>query len=153
MKKSPTASKRAPVNTTYQAALLQTKAHRIIKQHVSHSLKDLGISSVHWTFLGLLYDSPKGARLIYLANELGVEAPFITALIQDLKDKKLIDYTQDPDDSRARIAKLNAAGKKFVYKTELYLQEKMRGMSEDIKSKEVLIYLGVLEKIINNSKK
>lgn len=143
----------ARVSTTYRIGLLQAKAYRILKAHTTEALKHLNISTIEWAFLGVLHDHKEGMRAQEAAEELGVEAPFISALLKKLEKKKLLSTYLSPDDSRAKIVHLTQEGRSFVDGTEKYLRGKMRPLVQGAALGDLLAYLAVLETIIENANK
>jgi MarR family transcriptional regulator for hemolysin len=137
--------------TTYRVGLLQAKAYRILRQHTDKKLMPFDITSTHWALLGLLYDTKSGMRPSEIANELGVEAPLVTRLVNEFKKKKIIEQHQDKSDSRANVLFLTAAGKAEVKKIETYLRAEMTPLIKDISFGDLLSYLLVLSKIIENA--
>ncbi len=150
LKKMTIASK---THKTYQVGLLQTKAYRILKQSTTKLLEPYSISSIEWAMLGLLYDAPKGMRLMKVADELGVEAPFVTTMNINLSQRGFITNVADPEDNRAKLVCLTKSGKVFVDETELYLRREMKMLFKDISINNLLAYLLVLKKLIENKDK
>ncbi len=138
--------------TTYRVGLLQAKAYRVLKRHTMDALTDEGISTVEWALLGLLCDNKGGMRAAHLAKELGVEAPFVTSLLTHLNGMKLTASRGDARDSRVKIIHLTEQGTRFVEKTEKHLRAHMKKLLTGIGISDVLSYIVVLEKIIENSK-
>jgi len=136
--------------TTYRVGLLQAKAYRILKRYTSEGLQSHDISTVDWALLGHLNDFKGGCRLSHLAEELGVEAPFVTVLYTKLHKKGLVISKTDPDDSRAKIICLTQKGEGFVRETEEGLKTHMRPLLKGLSSNEVVSYINVLEHIIEN---
>lgn len=137
--------------TTHQVGLLQAKVYRVLKQETNKHLASEGITTLHWAFLGLLSQHTKGLRLQMVAEELGVEPPFITELAKELVKKALIDIEKDATDSRAKVATLTTHGTIFVQKTESYMRERMRPLISGVTPAELVTYLTVLEKIVTNA--
>ncbi len=137
---------------TYRVGLLQTRAYRILKQHTSKLLEPYKISSIEWTLLGLLYDSREGLRLKVLADELGVEAPLVTRMIDHLSKIELLTQLPDKEDSRAKYACLTEKGKEFVEEIEVYLRNEMKFLLKDIPINDISGYVYVLQRIIENSR-
>lgn len=136
---------------TYRVGLLQTKAYRVLKHQTTKLLEPYGISSVEWAMLGLLYDASKGLRSKKLADELGVEAPFVTTINSKLLDLGYIIHVSDPEDNRAKLVCLTSKGKKFVDETEVYLRQEMKFLFKDVSINDILAYLNVLQDVIDNS--
>jgi DNA-binding MarR family transcriptional regulator len=136
--------------TTYRVGLLQAKAYRILKRRTGEVLEPIGISTVEWAFLGLIYEretiQPKIA-----SQELGVEAPFITEIVSKLSKKKLVLETQDEKDRRYKSLSLTAEGKNFVESHERMVRDHMRPLVSGASAKDLLGYISVLETIVANS--
>lgn len=139
--------------TTYRAGLLQAKVYRALKTYTGEKIAKHDISTIDWALLGLLYDNQDGMRAKSLADELGVEAPFITVLIAKLQKKNLVGTKPDLKDSRAKNIFLTTKGKQFVPKVEAELFQDMKIFIEGIPKSEMLSYISVLEQINENSKK
>ncbi len=138
-------------NTTYRIGLLQSKAQRILHECTTKYLKNLKISPINWAFLGIVNDHEDGIRPSEAAEILGVEAPFITSMINDLRKKGLIADKSHPEDNRVKMVQLTQKGRKFVESTESQLRTQMKVLVKDISPKEFADYLYVLKKIIDNS--
>ena len=142
--------KRASYNRkTYRVGLLQAKAYRILKSRTTKILEPFDISTIEWAFLGLLYDKAS-LRTKVAARELGVEAPFITALVSSLKKRSFVVEAKDPDDKRAKSLQLSDEGKLFVENTEKVVREGMRPLIQGASTTDLIGYLAVLEKIVTN---
>lgn len=137
--------------TTYRIGLLQTKAYRVLKQHTALTLVPYGISTIEWAFLGLLHDSPEGMRSKEAAQEIGVEAPFVTAMVASLKKKDFVIERADKNDSRAKNLSLTPKGHKFVIATENILKESVKDIMTGISPGDILAYLSVLKQMVDNS--
>ncbi|MBA3733528.1 MarR family transcriptional regulator [Patescibacteria group bacterium] len=135
---------------TYRIGLLQAKAYRVLKHYTSKVLSEYKISTIEWAFLGLLYDAPKGMRSSVVANELGVEAPFITQIVKKLEKTDFILEKEDEKDSRAKILSLTKEGVKFVDITEVKLREVMRPLVKDVSPGALMSYIEVMQSIIKN---
>lgn len=76
---------------------------------------DDGLSSTQAALM-LLLSNKQAMRVRELAIELGVSQPTVTDSISALLDKRLVIKMPDPNDGRANILKLTAAGKALVNK-------------------------------------
>lgn len=135
--------------TSYRVGLLQAKAYRVLKQKTMVVLTPLGISTIEWALLGLLADR-KSLRMSHVAQELGVEAPFITAMVLQLKKKNFIVLTKDINDSRVKSMSLTTEGNTFVTETEPIVRGAMRPIISGVSITDLLGYLSVLEQIVHN---
>ena len=139
--------------TTYRMGLLQARAYRVLKKYSSDELFAVDLSTLDWALLGLLYDEPKGFRLSRVALLLGVEAPFVTEIVRELKRKGYIAQTSDPKDSRAKIVVLTEKGKAFVPVFDKSLRSRLKYLLSGVSPKDFYGYIKVLEAIIKNSEK
>lgn len=134
---------------TYRVGLLQAKAYRILKHRTGVVLAPHGISTMEWALLGLIYDAGQ-VRPSDSAYELGVEAPFVTAMVASLSKKGLVLQEKDKEDSRAKVLFLTPKGKVFVEETETQVRAGMRSVITGAGAGDLLGYLSILEKIIEN---
>jgi len=138
---------------TYRAGLLQAKVYRVFKGYTQEKLmSSYNLSTIDWALLGLLEDNENGMRPSVLAEELGVEAPFVTVLVARLKELGIVDVKSDTSDNRVKIFYLTAKGKKMVPQIEAYLRGEMKTLIKGISYDELITYLSVLEKISENAK-
>lgn len=137
--------------TTYAMGLLQAKAYRVLKNQTTEALKDFGISTIEWALLGLLYDNKEGLSFIMLATLLGVEAPFVTAMVHSLEKNNLVMRKSDKNDKRAKIVSLTAAGKNNIPKIEERVRQSSKFLLEHLSMSDILAYKKVLKTIIQNA--
>ncbi len=138
-------------SNTYRIGLLQARAYRILKQETATILQPLGISTIEWAFLGLLYDK-KVLRMKDAAQELGVEAPFITATSAQLHAKKLVHESRSEADVRVKLISLTEQGRGFVEETEAYVRTSLRYLMLGAHPRDLIGYVAILELIIKNEK-
>ena len=131
--------------------LLQARAYRVLKQETADILKPLGVTTIEWAFLGLLYDK-RALRMKDAAHELGVEAPFVTAMITRLMDQGWVEECRDEDDSRVKLLSLSPKGREFVPKTEALVRSHIRHLVDGVHPRDLVGYLAVLETIIKNAR-
>ncbi len=137
--------------TTYRAGLLQAKAYRVLKQRTGKILAPFGISTIEWGFLGLLMDSTR-MRARALADELGVEPPFVTVMAAKLEKKGLVAMQKNTEDKRAKTFYLTPRGKTFVEEVEKTVRAEIRPLVAGINPAAFIGYFQVLEKIVENSR-
>ncbi len=136
--------------TSYYIGLLQTKAYRILNQETTKALKKEGITPVDWALLGLLFEAADGMRLSDAAEELGVEAPFITERAQDLVKLKLVAITPSKADKRVKFMTLTEKARQKVPDIERALVAHIRPLIAGSSLKEIMGYKKVLERIVSN---
>ncbi len=138
---------------TYSVGLLQAKAYRILKQNTSLLLKPYELSTIDWALLGVLYEQENGVGPSEMAQILGVEAPFVTAMAESLEKKGFITRIQSSTDKRAKLVVLTKAGKNLVPKLESHLRKKSKHLIRGVSISELLAYRRVLKAIIENQVK
>ncbi len=135
-----------------QAAILQAKAHRLLRQDVSELLEPFSISMIEWALLEMLVKSDK-PHLSEMAKEIGVEAPMITNLLNTLEKKGLITRTMSESDKRQKMLALTEAGTTLLHSTEKHLHEKLKEYFSEVTMSEMAAYLKVLQVIITKNRK
>jgi DNA-binding MarR family transcriptional regulator len=145
------AAKSTKYLTTYNSGLLQTKAYRILKKHITHHLTPYALSSVEWALLGQLYDH-KQMRIADLAEALDVEGPFITRLVNDLIKRNWLTRIDDSADARVRLVTLTSDARKKIPLIEKDLRSKTKTFLKGISIQDLLGYISVLEFIVEKNK-
>ena len=137
--------------TTYQIGLLHTKLNRLLKQRTTRLLAGTNIHPPEWALLGVLLEHKKGMRLRELAEELGVEASFVTTMAKSLSAREFVRVETDPDDNRAKEITLTVTGKSFVDKTERQLRDSMRPLVASVPMRNLITYFSVLTTLAENA--
>lgn len=138
---------------TYELIRLQAKTYRSLKNYFNTKLEDEKLSSLEWSVLGLLAKNLDGMRFIEIAQQMGVEPPFITELISQLEKQRLVKTMDNPQDKRAKIVQLTEKGTKKLTSVEGTLEEKITNLFSDISASEWQTYRNVMEKIAGMSTK
>ena len=77
--------------TTYQAAMIQSIAHRQLGTMKNKILKDKGLSMMQWVVLGYVHDSgEEGTRISEIAEALGTTLAFITSNVNILETRNFV---------------------------------------------------------------
>jgi MarR family transcriptional regulator, transcriptional regulator for hemolysin len=138
--------------TTYQAGLLQSKAHRTLKEFMVSQLKQYDLTMIRWALLGHIYEhSEKGVKVSELAKLLDVEVSFVTNSLKQLEARKLVIKKLDLSDKRIRIIFITKKASKMVEEIESSLNRDMRAWLGDINRAALLGYMLVLSKIASKS--
>lgn len=135
---------------TYRVGLLQAKAYRNLKNKTALALKPYGLGTVDWAFLGVLYDTDRPMRFAEMADQLDVDAPFVTELIGKLLKEGYVKFERDTKDKRIKLVSLSSNGKMIVPKIEAVLRVKSKGWLQGLSVNEVLTYVSVLKKLSDN---
>jgi DNA-binding MarR family transcriptional regulator len=133
----------------YKLSLLQAKSYRFFKSYTSQLLKKHKISLLDYSLLGIIYDNTE-VKLSEIAQELGVEPPFVTVLVEELTKKNLITRVADKEDKRSKNVALTKKGKAFLETIEKELKGEMKPLLKGI-SVEMYIYVKVLQTLISNA--
>lgn len=139
------------MTSIYKLSLLQAKSYRFFKAYTTHILKKHKVSLLDFSLLGIIYDNHE-VRLSDLAQELGVEPPFITVLVEELTKKNYTALVIDKDDKRVKKITLTKKGKTFLEHTENDIKNEMKPLLKGL-SVEMYIYIKVMQTLITNSEK
>lgn len=131
---------------TYAVGLLQAKAYRRLKNYMSKQLLEFDLTMPQWAFLGLVFES-KSLRLSYIAEMMEVEAPFATAMADQMYNKGFINRIEDKVDRRAKLISLTETGKRLVPNVEKGIKNAMRKIYKNTSPEELGVYIKVLNAI------
>jgi DNA-binding MarR family transcriptional regulator len=104
----------------------------------------LGVSWARVLLLRLLAAEPKTLRSI--AEWLAADAPYVTLMVDDLERRGLVRRKPHPDDRRAKLVQLTAAGRAAAARAEAILDEPPPALRE-VPDKDLAALLGVLERL------
>jgi DNA-binding MarR family transcriptional regulator len=141
---NPSAKQRA-----YNLGLMQGRAYRTLSSHLTKALFPYDLSIPEWKLLGQLFDHGN-MKLAQLAALLSVEAPLVTALVDKLEKKQLVERTNDAKDRRAKVIVTTKKGSKLVEEIEPNVRATMRSLFKGITPEEIKTYLKVLNAIDTN---
>lgn len=135
--------------TTYQSGVAQTSAHRVIKHHTSHLLKDYGLTSMQWFTIGTVLDAGnEGIRISDLAKKLDTTLAYMTNTVNLLESRAILCKKAHQFDARTKLVSINPRYKKTCYKIEQALRERLRAvLYQNISRQELTVYIQVLYKL------
>lgn len=139
--------------TTYKLGMLQTRVYRMLNLETTKALAPYGLTPPEWAMLGVLHDMPEGVRYSTVADEVGVEPPFVTLMAKKLIKKGLAQDALDPKDSRAKLIRVTAKGKTLVPGIEKEVRSAMRPLVDGISPKDLLTYFTVLHTLAYKAEK
>lgn len=131
---------------TYKLGLLQAKSFRFLKNKGNNSLSRHGIDTTSWAILGLIFDK-KEITKTELAKALLFKKPFITGIIQELHEKKLIHEEVDKADTRSTKLSLTPHGIEFVGHVEKEMSMGYGMFLAIFPEKDFEAYLNFIEKV------
>jgi DNA-binding MarR family transcriptional regulator len=106
---------------------------------VSHAL---GLSWARVRALQRLAAQPR--TLSALAEELAADPPYVTLMVDDLEQRRLVKRTPHPDDRRSKLVKLTAAGRAATARAQTILDEPPAALRE-LAPEELATLLRLLE--------
>lgn len=111
--------------TSYQAVVIQSRAHRAIKENLTQLLREHGITMMQWSIVGLISDAGKeGVRISDLAQKLDTSLAFITTSVNVLEAKGLVHRAGHASDNRAKLVRLSPEFAERVPVIEAQLSKK-----------------------------
>jgi DNA-binding MarR family transcriptional regulator len=141
-------------------ALNQTKSYEIGMSDMlcSRKLNSLrqqvlaayGLTGMEWFVLGLIYDAHKagGIRITELATQFEVKSTYITALVNELKQKNLVNAYVDKEDARARLVVVTKKGMEQIPVIDRELQSATEKLLADkVDAKDLAAFLRTIKKI------
>jgi DNA-binding MarR family transcriptional regulator len=88
----------------------------------------LGLSFARVRALRRLAEQPLTLRA--LAERLAADPPYVTLMVDDLEDRGLVKRTPHPDDRRAKLVQLTAAGRAAAARADAILDEPPAALRE-----------------------
>jgi DNA-binding MarR family transcriptional regulator len=128
---------------------LARRAWRTMSELVHHQDRKVAVSAalgVSWArvlLLRLLAAEPKTLRAI--AEWLAADAPYVTLMVDDLEQRGLVRRRPHPEDRRAKLVQLTAAGRAAAVRAETILDEPPAAL-RDVPAKDLATLLRVLER-------
>lgn len=138
---------------SYQLDLLQAKAYRVTKTATNRALEDHDISATDWSILGALKNAEKPILFGDLARRIGVTAPRITTVINDLTAHNWITIETDPRDNRRKFISLSKEGQKFLSSTEKQVYKETEKLFQGVSERDFGSFVKVLEHITRDEEK
>jgi DNA-binding MarR family transcriptional regulator len=104
----------------------------------------LGLS---WTrVLALRRLAPEPLTLRALAERLQADPPYVTLMVDDLEERGLVQRKPHPEDRRAKLVELTAAGRAAAARAGAILDEPPAAL-RDLPAEDLAVLLRVLERL------
>ena len=129
---------------TYRIGLLQTKANRVFRNELSDTLKEFDLSLPEWILLGTLFDQDN-LRFLDIAKLLDIDPPFVTALVDKLVKKELVERAENEKDRRVKKILLTQKGRILIPEVEELLKKRVKKIYKNIPSQDLSIYMRILD--------
>jgi DNA-binding MarR family transcriptional regulator len=115
----------------------------VLNQHRRDQVsEDLGLSFARVRALRRLAPTPLTQR--ELAERLGADPPYVTLMLDDLQQRGLVRRKPHPEDRRAKLVELTAAGRRAAAHADAILDEPPAALRE-ASAKDLAALLRVLE--------
>lgn len=139
--------------STYRTGVLQATAYRNLKNFMSKTLNQHGITSAEWSILGIVHEETKngGIRVSALAKILDVQTSFVTNMVNKLQKLGYMEHKFDEDDARVRLILGTDKAHLIVVEIESTMRRDMRKWLSDIEESDLITYIKVLGQISENS--
>lgn len=135
---------------TYITGTVQTKAYRLLREHVYSVLTQYDLTPTHWSMLGIILHARDGVRQVEIAHQLHVKAPLVTNMVQQLQKQGMVQSVQNQFDARAKLLAVTPAGKKFIKTVETELNKTLNQLLSGLTEKDLITYHKVLTTIVAN---
>lgn len=134
---------------TYQAGVMQSSAHRVLKKFTNACLKEHGITTMQWFMIGTIYDTGEaGIRINQLSSVMNTNLPYITNALNLLESKGVVERIKSPGDSRGKRVRITEDFRPRCTLIEADLRQKMRtGIYSRIDPDQLRTYLLVLQQL------
>lgn len=133
---------------TYHVGVIESAAHRALRQHKDGLLRNYGITGVEWYIIGTVADAGKqGIRLTELSRMLGTTMGFMTKTMKLLEAKKIIVRKANAHDARSSHFILSENYRDTYEEIEKELRDRLRKSVYSLVTPEELeTYIKVLDK-------
>jgi DNA-binding MarR family transcriptional regulator len=133
---------------TYHIGVVESAAHRALRQHKDKLLRTYGITGIEWYMIGTVADAGKqGIRATDLAATLGTTMGFLTKTVNLLEAKNILHRKANAKDARSNYIVLNRSYIKTLNEIEEALRTELRQSIYSLVTKQELeTYIKVLER-------
>lgn len=136
---------------TYVSGLLFTKAHKVVRARIYSLLEKYDLNPTYWSILSATLRATEGIRLAKVASTLGVQAPMITVMANELIERGLINRIPHHTDRRAKLLVITPKGKKLAATIETELNTAIAELLNGLSTNEIASFQKTLQMIIANA--
>ena len=133
------------------SGILFMKAYRLVRARVQAVLTKYDLNPTYWSILGAAIEAKDGIRLATVANMLGVKAPMVTMMVDDLAERGLMKRVPHHTDKRAKLLVTTQKGKRLARVVGSELNIEVQNLLAGLTVEELAISRRVLETIIVNA--
>jgi long-chain acyl-CoA synthetase len=105
-----------------------SRAAARLARHLEVALAEVDLSMSQYRILGLLTRGTAAASV--LADKLSVSRPSVTALVDGLIARRLVERQGDPDDRRKVHHQLTREGRRVLRKADLAITERLKRLGD-----------------------
>lgn len=135
---------------SYRSSILLTRAYRVLRARVYDCLEEFELNPTEWSLIGVVYEAKDGVRLSQVATALGVKAPLVTLLVDNLVKRDILQRIPNQVDARAKLLVMTPHGKGLVKTVERSLNNALLPLLGGLSEQDMMTYQKVLEVIIQN---
>lgn len=122
---------------------------RLFRRRFEEEARDYGITQPQWRALGEIART-EGVSQVNLAHAIDIDPMTLSGILDRLEKRGLVDRYPDPNDSRAKLARITPAGRELMERArEVGLAIYGKALS-GISDSEQKLLVGVLERIRGN---
>lgn len=133
----------------YEACLLHSKSDRILRLVVGRELEPFNITMMQWLLLVTVNRGPNsGMRMTELSEQLDVTMPQITALMNDLVERKLAKQKINSHDRRSRRLSVTSTGKKRLEEIDGSVDQALKKWLSPIPEADLVGYFATLQQMV-----
>lgn len=144
-------TKESQTMNMFNVCLLHSKADRALRMAVARELESYGVTMMQWLLLSTVNRSTGGMRMSELAAALDVTMPQITALMNDLVERKLAKQKINSTDRRSRRLMVTSLGKRQLEQLEPAVDEGMKKWLHDIPAADLKGYFATVRAMAEQS--
>src|SRR5262252_4149304 len=135
--------------STYQAAVYQSRAHRVVRNRIGSLLKKHGLTMTQWSVLGYVHDAgEQGIRISDLARKIDTSLAFVTNSVNTLESKGMVYRLGHAQDNRAKLVRVSQEFAPKIEQIERYMRDELCGWIINRIGQDALqTYLDVLKSI------
>ena len=135
--------------TTYQAGIDQANMNRKLQKICDDILRPYGITKMQWLIIGAILDhDEEGVRLSELAEELGTSMPYLTAAVNQLEAREILQRQSNEKDVRSKLITVADDYKATCHEIEKTLRNGLRKtIYAKVDPQEFRIYLKVMSEL------
>jgi DNA-binding MarR family transcriptional regulator len=138
---------------TYIIGTVQTKAYRLLREHVYSVLTQFDLTPTYWSMLGIITQAQDGIRHTEIARAMHVKPPLITIMARQLEEQGIIQKVQNQFDGRAKLLAVTPKGKSLIKMVEADLHKTLDELLLGLDEQELVTYHKVLTTIIANDER